>query len=162
MDNSALTKARIRAAELHFDGLTDEEIAKQLADEGFKPRGRRTINGWLSTPQCQELLSRLEKVAADKCVKRRRKLQEVALTKAAMFLDGVGNTVTINGKTKTQEVKPEVTAQLIKALLVPQTQKVEMEHSGKIEIGDLEAARAARIAREAELAALLAARTADE
>ena len=44
----------------------------------------------------------------------------------------------------------------------PQPQRVEMEHSGKIELTDLETARAARIAREAELAALLAAKTADE
>lgn len=44
----------------------------------------------------------------------------------------------------------------------PPAQRVEMEHSGKIELTDLETARAARIAREAELAALLAAKTADE
>lgn len=73
-----------------------------------------------------------------------------------------------NGKQKVERLPPAVHVQAmggaasLSARLNPQAQRVEMEHSGKIEIGDLEAARAARIAREAELAALLAARTADE
>lgn len=150
MENDTLTKAKVRACELRFDGLVDEEIATQLAVEGYKPRCRRTIGNWLGSPQCQELLARLERTAMDVAVKRRRKLQEVALTKTAMFLDGIGNTVNINGKTKTQEVKPEVVVQLLKVLMpqpadAPQEAapppKVEAKELSEVEVRAWFAAR---------------------
>ena len=73
-----------------------------------------------------------------------------------------------NGKQLVERLPPAVHVQALggagalAARLNPAAQRVEMEHSGKIELTDLETARAARIAREAELAALLAAKTADE
>lgn len=79
-----------------------------------------------------------------------------------------GEAVKVGGKQTVERLPPAVHVQAIGAASAwaarqnPTAQKVEMEHSGKIDMGDLETARAARIAREAELAALLAARTADE
>lgn len=73
-----------------------------------------------------------------------------------------------DGRQKVERLPPAVHVQVFNAAtnwasrISPSAQKVEMEHSGKIELSDLESARAARIAREAELAALLASRTADE
>jgi hypothetical protein len=83
-------------------------------------------------------------------------------------LNEVGEAVKEGGRQRVERLPPAVHVQAIGAASAwaarqnPQAQKVEMEHSGKIDMGDLETARAARIAREAELAALLAARTADE
>ncbi len=79
-----------------------------------------------------------------------------------------GEAVKVGGKQMVERLAAAVHVQAIGAASNwaarqnPTAQRVEMEHSGKIDMGDLETARAARIAREAELAALLAARTADE
>ena len=162
--------------------VSDGNGGKRPAVEGEKrPLGEfvseRQIATWTASPRVQELRANLQKEHHERLKVKTRKLVVLTTDSLQSIIEGRQPQLDKYGQPKRgksgrviyESVPATVRIQagnlavkLAEYAEGPPAQKVEMEHSGKIELADLESARAARIAREAELAALLASRTADE
>jgi hypothetical protein len=134
------------AINAELDGLG---IVESAAKAGVD---RRTLYRWREKEEF--------KAARAAMRAERRDVRRAVLEDAAMV--GIATLKDVASSSKDDKARVAAANSLIDRSMGSAPQRVEMEHSGGIEVADLDAARAARIAREAELAALQATTTLDD